>query len=314
VHPNLQEADMKFVRKIRIVVTGVAFLFLVGSFLERAVEWQKGLTGDFIVYGQTGGPSPGDIPPGFIGKAIPEVAAGALGTDTYSTIIHVVNSGRSTAMVSGSFFNDNGSAFSLPLSLNASAPVTFFSFNDNFSNVPIAPESILVISTAAAPTAPLALGWGEIVSSTDLTVNTVINIRDNSTGALVSRTGIPPSAPDMLRFVVPRVSAVSPTQPSLIPQSTYTRDIGVSLVNTGSRTAQLNGTLFSAAGQILATSSLIMGPHTHQSVFAHDLFDLSETAAADTFMEFESFSPQWAAAGLEIEGSVSTTIVVEKIE
>src|ERR1043166_9408077 len=96
---------MKFVQNIRIAVTSVALLILAGLFLQRAAEWQKGLTGDFIVYGQTGGP--GLIPSGFTGKVIPDVAAGTLGNITYSTHIQVVNSGSSTVHVSGNFFNDN---------------------------------------------------------------------------------------------------------------------------------------------------------------------------------------------------------------
>src|SRR5215813_8839910 len=76
---------MEYLGKIRNVVIASGVLAVVGMlFLERAQEWQKGLTGEFIVYGQqTGGTGPGAA----FSRAISEVAVGNVGNGFYTTTV-----------------------------------------------------------------------------------------------------------------------------------------------------------------------------------------------------------------------------------
>src|ERR1043165_8016884 len=64
--------------KVSTIFAAVLMVALLGTlFVQRIIEWEKGLTGDFIVYGQTGGTTPPVTrPPVSFSKAIPDVAVG----------------------------------------------------------------------------------------------------------------------------------------------------------------------------------------------------------------------------------------------
>ena len=317
------EVDVKRFSKVSTIFAAILMVALLGTlFVQRIIEWEKGLTGDFIVYGQTGGTTPPVTrPPGSFSKAIPEVAVGTSGNVNYSTIIQVVNSGNSAVAVSGNFFNEDGSAFGAPMTATVSPPNTGITFNGSLPAINVPGSTMLVIATTAAlgttPT-PALMGWGLINATGRITVNSRIDLRDSGTGNLLSRIGLAPSAPDMQRFVIPRTSVVSPVQTGdiLITQSgfAYTRDLAFALMNTGDTTAVLNAALLSSAGAVLGTKTVTMRPHTHQNTFVHDFFGLNETSGAATFVEFESFSPQWAATALTLEGSSVANVEVDKIE
>src|ERR1051325_10339482 len=103
----------------RVVRTGIVALSMLSVFVIfafKAAEWTKGLSSDFIVYGQaqtastgtgtgTGGTTGGGTTSGGTStKAIPQIAVGAYDHSThYGTIIEITNPNSSSITVSGHF-------------------------------------------------------------------------------------------------------------------------------------------------------------------------------------------------------------------
>src|SRR5437899_2621503 len=131
----------------RILKTGAltaAMTIVFAIFLFRAAEWTKGLNSGFIVYGQastassgtsgTGGGSTGASTT----KVVPQIASGNFGDlepRNYGTVMEIVNPGTAAVTISGNFYNENGTASTLPFASNASnLTIT----NGSFSNYSLA--------------------------------------------------------------------------------------------------------------------------------------------------------------------------------
>src|SRR5947207_10714446 len=97
----------------RILKTGalaVAMTVLFAIFAFRAADWTKGLSSEFIVYGQAGsgsssGGSSGGSTTGTT-KVVAQIAAGNFGDAeprAYGTIMEIVNPGTAAVTLSGNF-------------------------------------------------------------------------------------------------------------------------------------------------------------------------------------------------------------------
>src|SRR5205823_13460527 len=117
----------------RILKTGalaVAMTVLFAIFAFRAADWTKGLSSEFIVYGQsTGGTSGGNTggTGGSTGssttKVVAQIASGNFGDiepRAYGTVMEIVNPGTAAVTLSGNFYNENGSASAVPYTASSS--------------------------------------------------------------------------------------------------------------------------------------------------------------------------------------------------
>jgi hypothetical protein len=307
---------MKDSRNFRTLVAGVVMVAVFGTVLvQRIVEWGKGLTGDFIVYGQTGGPNP---PQAVYTKAIPEFTVGTINNTTYSSNAQVVNAASTAVTVSASCYNGDGTSFSAPATATVSPPNNNgITFTGNLPNTNLPGKSILAIvaNPATGPTPPPAItGWCLITSSGIVTVSARIDSVDSTTGNLISRTGVQPSPPDMLHFVIPTSLVVSPDQAGGFLNPIYTRDVAIAVMNTDSTPAVLNATMFNSAGIILGTQSFTMGPHVRLLGFVSELFDLDGTFSGASYVEFFSNSAVFAATALLVQGQTAATVTVDKVQ
>ena len=309
---------MKRSRKFRTLVVGVIMVAVFGTvFVQRIVEWGKGLTGDFIVYGQTGGTNP-PPPPSVFNKAIPELTVGTINNTTYSSNAQVVNPASTAVTVSASCYNEDGTSFSAPATATVSPPNNNgITFTGNLPNTNLPGNSILAITanpaTGTTP-APAITGWCLLTSSGIVTVSVRIDSVDSATGNLISRTGVQPSPPDMLHFVVPTNLVVSPDQAGGFLNPIYTRDVAIALMNTDSTTAVLNATMYNSAGMIIGTQSFTLGPHVRIFGFVSQLFDLDGTFSGPGYVDFFSNSAVFAATALLVQGQTAATVTVDKIQ
>src|SRR5437870_4536374 len=111
---SLRRRWMLYTNK-RILKTGalaVAMTIVFAIFAFRAAEWTKGLSSEFIVYGQGNSNGTGGTG-GATTKVLAQIAAGNYGTiepRNYGTIIEVVNPGTAAVTVGGNFYNEDGTA------------------------------------------------------------------------------------------------------------------------------------------------------------------------------------------------------------
>jgi hypothetical protein len=243
---------------------------------------------------------------GSITKVIPQVAIGSFdgGITKYSTVVEVVNSGNSDATVTGSFYKENGdlSPVAMTTNLNASA-----SFMGTLGPLTLPAGRILVISGGTTPASTPSnglIGWGKLTTTGEVSISTFFEVRDGTTGALYSRTGIASSRPDLSTFLIPRVHTKSGL------------DVAFALVNTGSAAASITGTLKDAAGMTVAKRSITMNPGTHQALFANQFFSLQNEAEERSYQYilFSSNSPSFAAIALGFEAGAQTSFPVEPLQ
>ena len=260
---------------------------------------------------QTFGICAGGIAAGSTSKAIPVLAAGSVRNLDYFTTIEVVNPGSKTVTLSGSFYKEDGSAFSVPMTTNISA---LPSFTGSFTGFPLGAKRTLVITATSMDGA--VLGWGQVDSCAVVAVNTTVDVRDGATGGLLSSIGFAPGPTNMERFVVPRLSdAKASPAGSISAAAVAVNDTNLVVINTGDSSADLTGTLVSAAGAVMATNTITLGPHMQQGIIPSEFFGVSqELGSLDTYIWFESDSAQWAATAWSAEGLVLTSTVVDAVQ
>jgi hypothetical protein len=303
----------------RILKTGalaIAMTFLFAIFAFRTADWTKGLNSEFIVYGQAGtgasGGSGGTT--GTITKVSAQIAAGNYGTvepRNYGTIIEIVNTTAATETFSGNFYDEAGKAATVTYKTNLTGLPTFVG---SFSNVSLASGGILVITVGTDADTTPAVGttmWGKITSSGAFTMASFFELRDSVTKALYARVGVAASRPDMTTFVIPRIRQAS-SGPGVADI-----DTGFALVNTGSASVLLTGTIFDATGKSVATKSVALAPGQHVADFAAYFFGLTGESTSRQY-QFINFSANpgasMAATALALEGGNLSSFPVDVLQ
>ena len=317
----------------RILKTGVvaaAMAAVFGMFAFRAADWTKGLSSEFLVYGQvatggssgssggtSGGTSSGGSAPivPSATRVVPQVAAGAFDSaTTYGTIIEIVNPSTSAISINGNFYNEDGTTATLTFGTNLLTQPTVGS---SFTNLTLAASSILIMSvgTTSATTSALpqtgAITWGLISASGTISVSSFFELRSRSDGSLLSRVGIESSSPTMTSFVIPRVRE---KQASGSTKSEI--DTGFAVVNTGTKTATITASLIDANGTHIATTAFLLQPNSHKAGIASSSFTYLNpelTGRQYQYMIFNSDQPTIGAASIAFEGGALTSFPVTPI-
>jgi hypothetical protein len=290
----------------RIWKTGVmaaAITLVAALFVMRLDDWSKGLTSGFIAYGQSGtGSGSSGTGTGNITKTLPHLVGGG----GYSSVIEVINTSATTESVSASFFDQKGnvSTAGFTSSLNGAAPTTF---TGSMSAVSLPVNGILVITLPN--TGATIVNWGNIVSSSTITVAEVFELRDPS-NSLISRVGVPASAPNMTSFIIPRFRNI-----------TTRMDVGFAIANTGSTDTTVTVTMRDASGNILQTKTLPLPKHQQIAAFPADIFPgLTAPPDATGYGALTFTAPsgqaQLAAIGLAIENQTNSlaTFPVDQLQ
>jgi len=298
-----------------------------GLFIMRLDDWSKGLNSGFVAYGESGtggggvGGGCGSSSSGATGtatacvsKIIPHMVAG-LG---YRTFVEVINSGNTTVNVNADFYVPARTAAGLPApeGTGTKSTETFTtdlngttgSFVGSISAVSVPVNGILVI-TLDKDSPIFTVNWGSIQATGPITVAAAFEVHDGGHN-LLSRVGVSASAPDIKQFVIPRIRHVG-----------RSLDVGYALVNTGSTTATITGTLRDAAGRTLMTKDLTLGPQNQIAIFTREFFGAALTETDDPSgkiafqaMTFTSQQGQFAAVALAIEGTQLSSFPVDRLQ
>ena len=308
----------------RILKTGalaVAMTVVFAIFAFRVADWTKGLSSDFVVYGQAGSGSSGGSrgTGGSTTKVVAQIASGNYGDvepRNYATIIEIANPGTTTVTVSGNFYKETGAASDLPYTVNVTnLTIT----NGSFANYSLPAGAILVISTGTASQNSPAVGttnWGKITASGMVSVTSFFELRHSESKQLFARVGVPASRPDLSSFVIGRV------REKQLPSSALADiDMGFALVNTGSAPTLVTVTVKDANGLTVGTPKLVaLAAGQHIANFVSLLFsDFNETAGLGRQYQYVKFdtgsSPATVAAtGLAIEGGSLTSFPVDVLQ
>jgi hypothetical protein len=298
----------------RIWKTGVmaaAITLVAALFVMRLDDWSKGLTSGFIAYGQSGTGSGGTTTGSSGGtgtgtvsitKTLPHLVGGG----GYSSVIEVINTSAATESVTASFFDQKGNASTVGYtsSLNGAAPTAF---TGSMPGVSLPVNGTLVITLPNA--GDTIVNWGNIVSTSTITVAEVFELRDPNNG-LISRVGVPASAPNMTSFIIPRFRNI-PTR----------MDVGFAIANTGSTDTTVTVTMRDASGNVLQTTTLPLPKHQQIAAFPSDIFPgLTAPPDATGYGALTFAAPsgqaQLAAIGLAIENQTNSlaTFPVDQLQ
>ena len=240
--------------------------------------------GASIAYGQTSGSSTTTT------SVIHQVAVGSFdgGATTFSTKVQMINAGTNSVTVSASFFNQDGTASTIPFETTSSM---LASFTGSFSSFSLPANDSLVISADGMGRTG-AVNWGRIVTDRTVTIQAVFEL-DSAAGNLISRVGVPASDADLTRIVVPRMRN---------PDAGKGTSTSFALVNTGDTIATVTATLYSGA-QAIGSAVLTLPAKNQQAKFAREFFSLSNEAAGLRFshMVFESTTASIAATALVLK-------------
>jgi hypothetical protein len=304
----------KRILKTGAVAAAMTVVFAIFSF--RAADWRKGLSSEFIVYGQsgsgtTGGTGSTGLSANETTKVLPQISAGAYDSASfYGTVIEITNPNGSAITVSGKFYNEDGTPSTLAFATNLSSQPTF---SGNFSNLSLPAGSILVISIGTTSATSPKTGstiWGTITGSNTISVASFFELRRQTDSALYSRVGIPASLPNMTSFVIPRVrEKTSVTQPAEI-------ETGFAVVNTGTQTAMVTAKLIDANGNVIASGSFPLVANGHKAGIVNSAFSFLSPEAAGRqyqYMLFTSDKPTIGAAAIAFEGGNLTSFPVDPI-
>jgi hypothetical protein len=293
----------------RIWKTGVAaaaITLVAALFVMRLDEWSKGLTSGFIAYGQSGtggvtgssgGTGTGTVT---ITKTLPHLVGGG----GYSSVIEVINTSAATESVTASFFDQKGNASTAAYtaSVNGTAATNF---TGSMAAVSLPVNGTLIISLPN--TGGTIVNWGNIVSTSTITVAEVFELRDPNNG-LISRVGVPASVPNMTSFIIPRFRNI-----------TTKLDVGFAIANTGSTDTTVTVTLRDAAGNTLQTTALPLPKHQQIAAFPSDIFPglkAPPDATGYGALTFSATGAQLAAIGLAIENQTNSlaTFPVDQLQ
>jgi hypothetical protein len=237
---------------------------------------------------------------------IPQIAAGSFdnGLTRYSTVTEIINPTVVSVTISASFFNVTGNASNLVMVTNSVVQPTIV--NGTLNTIVLDPGKVLTISagtTVGTTPSVGTLAWAKIFAGAGVSIATYIETRVGSTGALLSRVGLPASFDNLARFVIPRIRNASTGL-----------DVGFALVNSVGAIASVTVTLKDATGATLGIRTLTVPGLAHQSMFAQELFQLSNEPSGTTYqyMVFDSGSAfQFAAVAIAYEGTTQTSIPVD---
>jgi len=226
------------------------------------------------------------------------------GVTKYSTIVQVVNTGNSDAAVSVSFYKEDGDFSPVAMTTNVEQHATF---TGSLSSLTLPAGHALVITGGTTPeTTPASglIGWGKLITTGNVSISTFFELRDGTSGNILSRIGIAASRPDLSSFLIPRVR----TRSGL--------DVAFAIVNTGAVPATITATLKDANGATLAKRPLTMSGGTHQALFARQFFSLSNESGDRNYqyIVFDSNSPSFAAIALAFEGGTQTSFPVDPLQ
>ncbi len=278
---------MKAGKFARIVVLAVGMLAAMGLYVWKATEWSRGFQ-PFLVHGQG---SPGGPHETFIDPIIPTIMVGSFdgGATKFATVIQITSTGSTTAFVSGTFFNSDGTAFPATFRTNQSGLPTF---SGTFQTLSLPVGSTLAI--VADQDVPL-LGWGSISVSSNsrmgtgnVAVTTFLENRNAVTGEVKFRLPVDSTSAGMASFLLQRFSD---------PAST---DVGFFIVNNSSTTADITATFRKADGMIIATRSLQLRPFNQIAYFVPDFFSLPPESPGRNYTNivFDSNSTLLSAVAL----------------
>lgn len=289
-------------------VLAVVITLVAGVFVMRLEDWSKGLNSGFIAYGQTAGGGSGS------GSSC---GSGATGTSTvcftktlphmvggggYTSIVEIVNTSSSAANVTASFFNQDGTASALTYSLSVNGTSSTFA-GSTPAPVSVPVNGILVI-TLPNTGAAIAVNWGNVTSTSTISVVEAFEFRDANNN-LLSRVGVPASAPDLMSFVIPRFRNIATGL-----------DVGFAIANTGSTDTVVNVNLRDATGKVIATAQVPLAKHQQIAKFPSELFSNLSASDATGYhsLTFAGGGPQLAAIGLAIEGGSLATFPVDRLQ
>ncbi len=139
-----------------------------------------------------------------------------------------------------------------------------------------------------------------------MTVAEVFELRDPGNN-LISRVGVPASAPNMTSFVIPRFRNMASNM-----------DVGFAIANTGSTDTSVTVTLRDATGKVLATTQISLPKHSQKANFPSDIFSTLSSVDASGYgaLTFVAAGPQVAAIGLAIENKTNSlaTFPVDQLQ
>ncbi len=323
-------ADLKIGNRVRVRILrtsalAAAMTFVFAIFAFRAAEWTKGLNSGFIVYGQastaTGGTTSGGGSTGAsTTKIVAQITSGNFGDvepRNYGTVMEIVNPGTTAVTLSGNFYNENGTAATVPYVSNAS---NLTIARGSFSNYSLAGGMILVISTGTtAETTPLVgtTTWGKFTASGPLSVTSFFEVRHSVTRQLFERVGVPASRADMGSFIIARVREKQNADG--IRAGLADIDTGFALVNTGSASTVVTVTIKDVNGQTVGTPKAIaLTANQHIANFAFLVFSDFYEAAGEgrkyQYIKFDANPATVAATGLSIEGGSLSSFPVDPIQ
>jgi len=242
-------------------------------------------------------------------KVIPHIPVGSFdgGLTKYLTTIQIVNTGSSPVMVSGSFYNPDGTASTLQMISNL-VPAGFMG---TLGSTDLGSGAVMTITPADATAG--TVNWANIVTTADATVSAYFELRDGTTNVLYNRTGIQGSSATLSRFVIPRVR-----------NAASGLDAGFALVNTGSTAASITLTVKNSAGERLAARTFNLAAGNQITGFPFQLLASGAGCApclgaeglgtSYGYLTFESTSATFAAAALAVEGGMLSGLPVEALQ
>jgi hypothetical protein len=310
----------------RILKTGalaVAMTVVFAIFAFRAADWTKGLSSEFIVYGQSTGGTSGGTTGGSTGssttKIVAQIASGNFGDiepRNYGTVMEIVNPGTTAVTLSGNFYKEDGTASTVSYTASAS---TLTITGGAFSNYSLPAGGILVISTGTTTANTPTVGstnWGKFTGSGNISVTSFFELRHSASRALAARVGVAASSPTLGSFVVARVRE----KQTLAAAANGANDIdtGFALVNTGTASAVVTVAIKDVNGQTIGTKAVALTAGQHIANFASLLFsDVAETAGQGRqyqYLRFDSNPATIAAVGLSLEGGSLSSFPVDPVQ
>jgi hypothetical protein len=285
---------------IKRVLTGMAVAVGILGFVSIVGNWTSAIDAEFLVYGQSEGGRTGGGG-STVTQIIPHVAAGSFAgsTDTFSTIIQIINGGASAVtLTSIELFNQDGSPSTVPFSTTSfTAPV----FTGSLNNLTLPANDSIVLTSGNTSTG--VVNWARIVSEGNVHVLGVFELR-TATGALVSRVGVPATVGTASKLIIPRMRNV-----------TQNLATAFALANASDAEVTITATLYSEATAI-GSNTLVLGAGNQTAKFAWEFFSLTNEASDTNFshMVLESTAGGLSATALVFEGGNQATFPVGQIQ
>lgn len=298
----------KRIWKTAVLAISVTLVFAIFAF--NFEDWTRGLSSEFIVYGQTSGGTGGTggttttsgTTVTTITKILPQVAVGSFDANItkYISVIQIANTGATPITVTANFLNPAGTASTLVMKTNLVALPTFTA---DLPSTSIAGGSTLVITADTATTG--TVNWGKIVTTGAATVSAYFEFRDVATNFLYTRVGMAGGSATLKKFAIPWVR-----------NATTGLDVGFALVNSGA-TANITVTAKDAAGITVGSPRVYAAAANSQTASFANQFLTLPTAPAGTsygYLLFEGSSATFSAVALAFEAGALSSFPIEVLE